>query len=53
MNSSKTSTFTRYILPVFMIAAAIGCIIYGVFDGEITAVLSKATALCRECVGIG
>ncbi|MBS7331413.1 MAG: thioredoxin [Eubacteriales bacterium] len=34
-----------------VIAAAF--IVYGIFDGEINAVLSKATALCRECVGIG
>ena len=41
----------RIILPVCLIAAAF--IVYGIFDGEINAVLSKATALCRECVGIG
>ncbi|MBR3298707.1 MAG: thioredoxin [Clostridia bacterium] len=34
-------------------AIGAGFLIYGIFDGEINAVLSKAVALCRECVGIG
>ncbi|MBQ1685741.1 MAG: hypothetical protein II072_09560 [Clostridia bacterium] len=47
------NTKLRYILPIALIVIAVGFIAYGVFDKEIYAVLSKATALCRECVGIG
>ncbi len=43
----------RIILPVCLMVIATAFIAYGIFDGEINAVLSKATALCRECVGIG
>ena len=43
----------RIILPVCLMVIAAAFIVYGIFDGEINAVLSKATALCRECVGIG
>ena len=43
----------RIILPVRLMVIAAAFIVYGTFDGEINAVLSKATALCRECVGIG
>lgn len=43
----------RVILPACLMVIAAAFIAYGVFDGEINAVLSKATALCRECVGIG
>ena len=39
----------RIILPVCLMVIAAAFI----FDGEFNAVLSKATALCRECVGIG
>lgn len=49
----KNNVFFRYILPIGLMVIAILFIGYGVFDKEITAVLSKATALCRECVGIG
>ena len=47
------NTKLRYAMPIALIVIAIGFIAYGVFDEEIYAVLSKATALCRECVGIG
>ncbi len=46
-------TKLRYILPIALMLIAVGFIVYGIFDKEIYAVLSKATALCRECVGIG
>lgn len=32
---------------------ALGCIAYGLYAGEITQVLQKATFICLECVGIG
>ena len=43
----------RFIVPAAVILIGIAFIVYGVFDQEINAVLSKATALCRDCVGIG
>ena len=43
----------RIIMTVCLMVIAAAFIVYGIFDGEINAVLSKATALCRECVGIG
>lgn len=43
----------RYGLPIALLAISVGFIIYGIFDGEISAVFSKAINLCRECVGIG
>lgn len=43
----------RYVVPAVIMAIGAGFLIYGIFDGEINAVLSKAVALCRECVGIG
>lgn len=43
----------RYIVPAVIMAIGAGFLIYGIFDGEINAVFSKAIALCRECVGIG
>ena len=46
-------TKLRYVLPVVLLILAAACIVYGISDGEASAVLSKATALCRECVGIG
>lgn len=46
-------TKLRYIVPAVLLVIAAVCIYWGVADGEASAVLSKATALCRECVGIG
>lgn len=43
----------RYVVPAVIMAIGAGFLIYGIIDGEINAVLSKAVALCRECVGIG
>ncbi|MCH5279778.1 MAG: thioredoxin [Christensenellaceae bacterium] len=43
----------RYIIPIALIVLAAAFIAYGVYDEEILTVFSKATALCRECVGIG
>lgn len=43
----------RYLIPAVLIITAVLFIIEGITDGEVSAVLSKATALCRECVGIG
>lgn len=52
-NKSNSNIVLRYLIPALLLACAVGFIIYGIFDGEVNAVLSKATALCRECVGIG
>lgn len=43
----------RYIVPAVIMALGAGFLIYGIIDGEINTVFSKAVALCRECVGIG
>ncbi len=43
----------RYIVPAAVFALGVLFLIIGIKDGEINAVLSKAVALCRECVGIG
>lgn len=43
----------RYVVPAVIMAVGAGFLIYGIFDGEVNTVLSKAIALCRECVGIG
>ena len=43
----------RYIVPAVIMAIGAGFLVYGIIDGEINAVFSKAIALCRECVGIG
>ena len=51
--NKKQSWVLRYALPIVLIVLAGAFIYYGTKDGELAAVFSKATALCRECVGIG
>lgn len=53
MKNKGSKTALRYIIPIALMVIGVGFILVGIFDKEISAVLSKATALCRECVGIG
>lgn len=36
-----------------LLAVALLAIMWGVYQGDITGVLQKATFICLECVGIG
>lgn len=47
------SKLTRYLVPAILIAVGIGCIIWGITDGEAGQVLKKAAAICMECIGLG
>ena len=40
-------------LQVFLLLAGVAMVCFGVWRGELAAVLSKAIKLCLECVGIG
>lgn len=44
--------YKKYIKYVIL-ALSIILIVLGVFTGEAKAVLSKATRICLECIGIG
>ena len=41
------------ILRIFIIAAAVLMIAYGVYRGELSPVFNKAINLCFECIGLG
>lgn len=45
--------WNRWMLSLLVLAAAGASLIYGVCNGEMGAVLKKATAICMECIGIG
>lgn len=47
------SIFKRYILPALCFLIGIGFMVYGIMDGEMKIVLTKAVAICLECIGIG
>ena len=36
-----------------LMAAALGLIVYGIFNGSMNDVLKKAIAICTECIGLG
>ncbi|MDD4508120.1 MAG: CD1871A family CXXC motif-containing protein [Eubacteriaceae bacterium] len=42
-----------YIIPVVVLALAIGMIAWGVSRGEVNIVLAKAVNVCLECIGLG
>ena len=45
--------FTRYILPAIVCIIGAGFIAWGVINGEMQLVLTKAIRICLECIGIG
>lgn len=52
----KTENFRRYALlgtRISLAVLAITLFIVGIFNGGLNAVLEKATAICRECIGLG
>jgi len=44
-------SMNRLRLLIVLLAAAF--IIYGIYSGEATAVMRKASQICLECIGIG
>lgn len=36
-----------------LLVLALGCLAYGIYNGNIASVIQKATFICLECVGIG
>lgn len=47
----------KRIVPVWvtyvLILAAIGCMAFGIYRGEVDTVLHKAVNICMECIGLG
>ena len=40
-------------LPYLLLALGAGLILLGIWGGEVAVVLSRATNICLECIGIG
>ena len=36
-----------------LIIAAVACMAFGIYRGEVYTVLSKAINICMECIGLG
>lgn len=36
-----------------LLVLALGCLAYGLYVGDMSTVIQKATFICLECVGIG
>lgn len=49
----KKSNSKKVIVQIVLLVAGFAMLLYGIYRGEAAAVLSKATKLCLECVGIG
>jgi cell division protein FtsB len=43
----------RRVLPYLLIALGAVFIVLGIWGGEVAVVLSRATNICLECIGIG
>ena len=43
----------KRVLPYLVIAFGAILIVLGIFGGEVAVVLSRATNICLECIGIG
>ena len=40
-------------VTIAMIPAAIACMAFGIYRGEVATVLAKAIHICMECIGLG
>ena len=45
--------FAKKNIKYIILFAAIGAMAFGIFRGEMMTVLTKAAAICMECIGIG
>ena len=43
----------KRVLPYLVIVLGAILIVLGIFGGEVAVVLSRATNICLECIGIG
>jgi hypothetical protein len=43
----------RRTLPFILLALGAAFLVFGIFNGEVTVVLSRAANICLECIGIG
>ncbi len=43
----------RLTLPLLLIVVGAALVCFGVMRGEVSGVLTKATHICLECIGIG
>ncbi len=43
----------RRALPYILLALGAVLIVLGIYRGEVAVVLSRATKICLECIGIG
>lgn len=45
----KSKTF----LQIALLLVGVALLVLGIFGGEVTTILQKATNICLECIGIG
>ena len=45
--------YAIFVLRVFLVVAAVGMILAGIFNGSANDVLQKAIRICTECIGLG
>jgi hypothetical protein len=51
--SNRINFKARRIVAPIIIALAVAAIVVGIFWGEVQIVLTKATNICLECIGLG
>ena len=44
---------TKFIARIVVVATGLLLICFGVWQGELAAILRKAVVICMECIGIG
>ena len=52
-NSHRKTSISGTKIAVVLLLAGIAAIVFGIFRGEATIVLKKATMICLECIGLG